>query len=139
MEYYSKKSNFLNIAKIIMPFILLVIIEIECSNNRYINKHTNERALCFADGDSISIQLKDRTKFNCIFVEYGEPYVIVNVKHDNKIKQKSINMNTILKMQKTNKKSKKGPNKLWTYILLGVLIFLFYKAIYWANIGNLGA
>jgi len=127
------KSNVFICLLLINYFIL--IINFNCSYRKFRDPQITDKIIALKKGDLVSIVLTDDTQINGIFLKQKKWKIIIGKLENGVMKQESIKINSIYKIQKAGEKKDRGPN---AFITIGLLLFVIGLLGYVSFLAGLG-
>ena len=117
----------------ILIFCIIITSNVNCSYIKFIDSIATPKIPELTKGDSITILFVDQTRLDCFFFSRDDKVILVSYSENNESIQKSVNLESILKI----KKLKKRPNMIMTIAVGLAALSLFVWAGYNWGLGNL--
>lgn len=130
----------MKIKKLLLSAIIIsFIFELSsCSNNKLRNTQITNTIMNLNEGDFISIVLRDGTMIDGIFLKQNKSEIIIGISEKDNIRNESIQINSIYKINKHGEKDNKKPNVLISIGLILLFIIMLSYASLVSGLGNIG-
>ena len=123
----------------ILKTLIAVIIFCNCSQGKLRSPNTADKILSLKKGDRILIELTDNTQLEGVFIKREKWEIVIHILDNNIVKQESVKIDSISKIQKQVEKKSGNPKTWITIIMISVFVGLLYWASYLSGIGQLGS